>query len=68
MRSVKEVEALQEDLKPDTRAYDTSYELPYTTAHIGLFKGGVALNIIPDRCEFQFEMGLSKSTNADFNT
>lgn len=64
---VKEVEALQEDLKSDIKAHDISYEVPYTTAQIGLFNGGVALNIIPDKCEFQFEMRLLKSANADAN-
>ncbi|MGR3617108.1 MAG: acetylornithine deacetylase [Paracoccaceae bacterium] len=35
--------------------FDTDYEVPYTTVHVGKFWGGTALNIVPDRAEMLFE-------------
>ena len=36
--------------------FDYDYEVPYTTLHTGLIKGGTILNIVPDLCEFEFEV------------
>ena len=30
--------------------------MPYTTLHVGRIAGGVALNIVPNRCEIEFEI------------
>lgn len=54
---VKAIEKLQEDLK-DSGERDAHYAVPYSTMQVGLIKGGVALNIVPDLCEVQFEMRL----------
>jgi len=35
--------------------YDHEFDVPFTTAQTGLIKGGVAHNVIPARCEFEFE-------------
>ena len=35
---------------------DTAYDVPYTTLHAGIIKGGTALNIVPDRCDLDFEI------------
>lgn len=35
--------------------FDHGYDPPYTTVHTGVFQGGTALNIIPARCDFEFE-------------
>ncbi len=35
---------------------DPAYEVPYTTLHVGRIAGGVALNIVPARCELEFEI------------
>jgi acetylornithine deacetylase len=35
---------------------DNAYEVPYTTVHVGVIAGGTALNIVPERCEFEFEI------------
>jgi acetylornithine deacetylase (ArgE) len=35
--------------------FDPGYDPPYTTVHTGLIQGGTALNIIPARCDFEFE-------------
>ena len=34
---------------------DPSYEVPYTTLHVGVIRGGTVLNIVPSRCELEFE-------------
>src|SRR5260370_22599796 len=36
-------------------ARDPLYDVPYTTAHTGVVHGGIALNIVPDACTFEFE-------------
>jgi acetylornithine deacetylase len=35
---------------------DLAYEVPYTTLHVGVIAGGTVLNIVPDRCELEFEI------------
>ena len=35
---------------------DDAYEVPYTTLHVGVIQGGTALNIIPSRCDLEFEV------------
>lgn len=35
---------------------DADYEIPYTTLHAGLIKGGTALNIVPNHCTVDFEI------------
>jgi acetylornithine deacetylase len=35
---------------------DNDYDVPYTTLHAGVIKGGTALNIVPDNCEMLFEI------------
>jgi acetylornithine deacetylase len=37
-------------------ARDDDYDIPYTTLHVGNIEGGVALNIVPNRSEFDFEI------------
>src|SRR6056300_550156 len=36
--------------------FDKDYEVPHTTLHTGVIKGGTILNIVPDLCEFEFEI------------
>lgn len=40
-------------------------EVPYTTLHVGRIQGGVALNIVPDNCRFDFEIRNLPGTNAE---
>ena len=35
---------------------DPSFEPPYTTVHTGRIDGGIALNVIPDHAELEFEI------------
>jgi acetylornithine deacetylase len=40
----------------ETGAKDFDYDIPYTTVHVGRIVGGLALNIVPDRCDLDFEI------------
>jgi acetylornithine deacetylase len=35
---------------------DPDYDIPYSTIHAGMMQGGTALNIVPNRCEIDFEI------------
>jgi acetylornithine deacetylase len=35
---------------------DPDFDIPYTTLHVGVIHGGVALNIVPDHCELELEI------------
>ncbi|SEQ54087.1 acetylornithine deacetylase [Devosia sp. YR412] len=37
-------------------AQDGAYDVPYSTVHVGVMRGGEALNIVPDRCDIDFEI------------
>ncbi|OCP14934.1 acetylornithine deacetylase [Ensifer sp. LC163] len=37
-------------------ATDADYDIPYSTIHAGMVRGGTALNIVPNRCEIDFEI------------
>jgi len=37
-------------------AREEGYAIPYSTVHAGVIQGGVALNVVPDRCELNFEV------------
>ncbi len=35
--------------------FDYAYDIPHTTIHTGMIRGGGALNIVPSDCRFEFE-------------
>lgn len=35
--------------------FDPGFDIPHTTVHTGVLRGGTALNIVPSECEFDFE-------------
>lgn len=37
-------------------ASDAGFDIPHTTLHVGRIRGGVALNIVPQRCVVDFEI------------
>ncbi|KAA8998966.1 acetylornithine deacetylase [Affinibrenneria salicis] len=37
-------------------AGDASYDPPWSTVQTGTVRGGTAVNVVPDRCEFDFEI------------
>jgi acetylornithine deacetylase len=50
-----EIRAMQADIEA-TGSRDADYDVPYTTLHAGVIRGGTALNIVPDHCEMLFEI------------
>lgn len=52
---VGQLQGLQHELEVNG-LHDSSYEVPYTTLHVGTIHGGTALNIVPARCELEFEV------------
>jgi acetylornithine deacetylase len=40
----------------DDGPYDHDYDIAHTTVHVGLVRGGTALNIVPTECFFDFEI------------
>ena len=54
----------QRDLR--TKAtLDHDFDPPYTTIHTGRFNGGIALNVIPDHAQVEFEIRNLPADNAD---
>lgn len=46
-------------------AQDSDYSVPYTTLHVGKINAGVALNIVPNKCEVLFEIRSLNEDNPD---
>ena len=44
---------------------DDGYRVPHSTLHVGPIEGGRALNIVPDACEFRFELRHLPEETAD---
>ncbi len=40
----------------DRGPYDQSFDIAHTTIHTGLIQGGIALNVVPAECVFEFEL------------
>ena len=40
----------------DSGLHNPAFVPPYSTLHTGKFRGGIALNVIPEYCEFDFEV------------
>lgn len=53
-RAVAFIRSLADDFR-DNGPYDMAYDVPYTTASVNTITGGVAENIVPDRCQVKFE-------------
>ncbi|WP_297372012.1 acetylornithine deacetylase [Acidocella sp.] len=60
---LSEMRALQTELMQGPR--DDAYPFPFTSLHAGRIKGGVALNIVPDACEIEFELRHLAGTDTD---
>jgi acetylornithine deacetylase len=45
--------------------HDTDYDVPYTTLHVGTINGGTVVNIVPDHCNFGFEIRNIGGDNPD---
>ena len=49
----------------DRGPFDAAYEVPFTTVHSGVIRGGTALNIVPRDCRFDFEFRHLPSEDPD---
>ena len=49
----------------DQGRFDAAYDVPYTTVHTGVIRGGTALNIVPRDCYFDFEFRHLPFDNPD---
>ena len=54
-RLVAEIARMREWLASDG-PQDPLYDVPYSTPHVGILRGGTALNIVPDEAEIVFEI------------
>lgn len=52
---INEIRALQSEVA-ETGAKDGDYDVAYTTLHVGKIAGGEVINIVPNRCSFDFEI------------
>jgi acetylornithine deacetylase len=52
---IGEVRLLQARIVADG-THDDDYDVPYTTLHVGRMAGGGPLNIVPNRCEVDYEV------------
>lgn len=60
-RIIGKLETLRQDLEQVT---DKRFDPPYSTLQVGTIQGGSALNIVPQHCEFDFELRYLPETNA----
>lgn len=44
---------------------DAMFDVPYTTAHVGVLQGGTALNVVPESAELLFELRTVPGDDAD---
>lgn len=42
--------------KSNIGPFDYDYEIPYSTLHTGIISGGSVINIVPEFCNFEFEV------------
>jgi acetylornithine deacetylase len=52
---IQELRAIQRHIAEHGR-HDGDYDVAYTTLHVGKMSGGEVMNIVPNRCTFDFEI------------
>ncbi|TIM78507.1 MAG: acetylornithine deacetylase [Mesorhizobium sp.] len=55
----------EQDRLASDGARDGDYDTPYTTVHVGKMNAGVALNIVPNLCQIDFEIRNVAADNPD---
>jgi acetylornithine deacetylase len=63
-RLVAEIRRIAERLAAEG-ARDELYDVPFSTGHVGVLRGGSALNIVPDHAEIVFEFRTIAADNPD---
>ncbi len=59
-----EIDRIAEELS-QSGPRDALYDVPFSTGHVGVLRGGTALNIVPDSCELMFEFRAVGSDDPD---
>ena len=54
-KTISYIDEVAEEIKSEG-PFDEAFEPPYTTLHCGVIRGGTANNIIPEACQFDFEI------------
>lgn len=54
-RLIAKLQEIAQRLRRSERAH-AGYAVPHTTLNIGYIGGGMACNVVPDRCEFKFDI------------
>ncbi|MEQ8655817.1 MAG: acetylornithine deacetylase [Hyphomicrobiales bacterium] len=49
----------------DSGPRDDLFDVPFTTSHVGVIKGGEQLNIVPQECQFDFEFRALPGDDVD---
>jgi acetylornithine deacetylase len=52
---ISELRTIQAEFEQDGQR-DSDYDVPYSTVHVGTMSGGIALNIVPNRAQIEFEI------------
>jgi len=52
---ISKIQQLADEVK-NTGPFDTRFAPPHSTLHVGKISGGTAVNIIPEYCEFEYEI------------
>jgi acetylornithine deacetylase len=61
---IADIRRIQSDIEKHG-ARDGDYEVAYTTLHVGKISGGEVMNIVPNRCSFDFEIRYLPQEDAD---
>jgi acetylornithine deacetylase len=54
-RLIEKIQSLADDIKVNG-PFDARFKPPHSTLHVGKINGGTAVNIIPQLCEFEYEI------------
>lgn len=61
---VSEIRRIADELAASDNR-DAVYDVPHSTGHVGVLRGGTALNIVPDECEIMFEFRVIGGDDPD---
>ncbi len=54
-RLIEKIQSLAHEVK-ENGPFDARFTPPHSTLHVGKIRGGTAVNIIPEYCEFEYEI------------
>ncbi len=63
-RLITRLQEIAENLRSRERTHP-GYDIPHTSLNVGYIAGGAACNVVPDRCEFKFDLRNLPWTSPD---